>query len=274
MGSTENRFDGGILGDVVGGRLVTPRTVRILTTVVSVVVVWQLASTFFFDPQVLPSPLAVLYRIPGIIESGGAGQPGALFHLRITLGRVAVVTAVAMSAAVALGLLMSANEYVEDTFTVLLPFWMTIPTVVVVLVAMVMFEFSELSIVSAAIVTTTPFAAISIWQGTQNLDRGLIEMADAFGASRYATYRHIFLPSVLPAFFSSFRYLFSIVWKIVVIAEVFGIQHGMGAQFRFWFNESSVVSLLAYLVLFVVVMFFLEYGVIYPVERWVFRWRD
>lgn len=274
MGSTENRLDGGLLDGAVVGRLVTPRRRRIVTTVVAVLVAWQLAATFLFGTTVLPSPLTVLYRIPGIIESGGAGQPGALFHLRITLGRVAIVTAVAMASAVVLGLLMSANEYVEDTFTVLLPFWMTIPTVVVVLVAMIMFQFSELSIVSAAVVTTTPFAAISIWQGTQNLDRGLVEMADAFGASTYDTYRHIYLPSVLPAFFSSFRYLFSIVWKIVVIAEVFGIQHGMGAQFRFWFNESSVVSLLAYLVLFVVVMFFLEYGVIYPVERWVFRWRD
>ena len=274
MGSTENRLDGSVLGDAGLGRLVTPRRRRIVTTVVVVVVAWQLASTFLFGSQVLPSPLAVLERIPGIVESGGAGQPGALFHLRVTLGRVAIVTAVAMTAAVVLGLLMSANEYVEDTFTVLLPFWMTIPTVVVVLVAMVMFEFSELSIVTAAVITTTPFAAISIWQGTQNLDRGLVEMAEAFGASRYATYRHIHVPAILPAFFASFRYLFSIVWKIVVIAEVFGIQHGMGAQFRFWFNESSVVSLLAYLVLFIVVMFALEYGVIYPVERWVFRWRD
>ncbi|MFB6354195.1 MAG: ABC transporter permease, partial [Halobacteriales archaeon] len=233
-----------------------------------------LAASLAFSPTVLPSPLSVLFRIPGIIESGGAGQPGALFHLRITLGRVALVTAISMTAAVVLGLLMSANQHVEDMFTVLIPFWMTVPTVVVVLVTMIMFDFSQLSVVTAAVITTTPFAAISIWQGTQNLDQGLVQMGRAFGASRYAMYRHIYLPNVFPALFSSFRYLFSMVWKIVVIAEVFGISAGMGAQFRFWFNESSVVSLLAYLVLFIVVMFALEYGVIYPVERWVFRWRD
>jgi NitT/TauT family transport system permease protein len=261
-------IDEGALRDVL-----TPRSIRIATTVVVALVVWQLASTFAFEPNVLPSPLAVARRVPEIIEAGDARSRSALFHLRVTLVRVAIVTAVSMTAAVAFGLLMSAYEAVEDMFTLLLPFWMTFPTVVVVLVTMVMFEFSEFSVVSAAIVITTPYAAVSIWEGTQNLDRDLVEMGEAFGASTYAMYRHVHLPNVFPAVFSSFRYLFSMVWKIVVIAEVFGIQNGMGAQFRFWFGESSMVTLLAYAALFLVVMFAFEYGVIYPVERYVFRWR-
>lgn len=262
------------LRKVVRGDLITPRTIRVATTVVSVVLVWQVTSMLVFSPTTLPSPIAVLGRIPGIIRSGGAGQPGALFHLRVTLSRVVIVTAISMAASIALGLLMNANDYIEDMFTVLLPLWMTLPTVVVVLVTMIMFSFSQLSIITAAVITTTPFAAISIWQGMENLDQKLVEMGDAFGAGPVAMYRNIYLPSVLPAFFSSFRYQFSMSWKIVVIAEVFGIQHGMGAQFRFWFNEGSIISLLAYLVLFVIVMFALEYGVIYPVERYMFRWRE
>lgn len=274
MASIERQFSGWLPDSIRGQDVVSQRVVRIVTMVVAVVLAWQLSSMLLFPPSTLPSPLAVLARIPGIIQSGGAGQAGALFHLRITLTRVVIVTAISMTGAVALGLLMNANDYVEDMFTVLLPFWMTLPTVVVVLVTMILFDFSQLSVVSAAIITTTPFAAISIWKGMENLDEELVEMADAFGASVYSTYRHIYVPSILPAFFSSFRYLFSMAWKIVVIAEVFGIQHGMGAQFRFWFNESSVLSLLAYLVLFMGVMFLLEYGAIYPVERYVFRWRD
>lgn len=262
------------LDNVLSGDLITPRTVRVATTVASVILVWQLASTLVFSATALPSPIAVLGRIPGIIRSGGAGQPGALFHLRVTLIRVVLVTAISMTASVTLGLMMNANEHVEDMLTVLLPLWMTLPTVVVVLVTMIMFSFSQLSIISAAVITTTPFAAISIWQGMENLDQKLVEMGRAFGADPIAMYRNIYLPSVLPAFFSSFRYQFSMSWKIVVIAEVFGIQHGMGAQFRFWFNEGSIISLLAYLVLFVVVMFALEYGIIYPIERYVFRWRE
>lgn len=274
MGTTEKGVVGRVFDGVTAGEVVTRRTVRIVTTTVAVLLAWQLASVLFFTPQILPSPIDVLFRIPEIVKSGGTGQRGALFHLRVTLGRVAIVTAISMTAAVALGLLMSANEQIEDMFTTLLPFWMTFPTVVVVLVTMIMFDFSQMSIVVAAVFTTTPFAAVSIWEGTQNLDEGLVKMSKAFGAGRYQTYRHIHLPNLMPSFFSSFRYLFSMVWKIVVIAEVFGIRSGMGAQFRFWYGESSVVSLLAYLVLFVVVMFALEYGVIYPVERYVFRWRD
>lgn len=274
MASIEVKFADWLPDSVSGQGVVSQRVVRIVTIVATIVLAWQFAAMLLFTPSTLPSPLAVLNRVLGIIESGGAGQAGALFHLRITLTRVVIVTAISMTGAVALGLLMNANDHVEDMFTILLPFWMTLPTVVVVLVTMILFDFSQMSVISAAIITTTPFSAISIWKGMQNLDEELVEMADAFGAGLYATYRHIYVPSILPAFFSSFRYLFSMAWKIVVIAEVFGIQHGMGAQFRFWFNESSVVSLLAYLVLFMGVMFVLEYGVIYPIERYVFRWRQ
>lgn len=254
--------------------VLNPRSLRVASTVVAIAVTWQLASTFVFEPNVLPSPVAVVGRTIEIIEVGDVRGRSALYHLEITLVRVAIVTAISMSAAVVFGLLMDASEPVEDMFTLLIPFWMTFPTVVVVLVTMIMFDFSQLSIISATVIITTPYAAVAIWEGMENLDYDLVEMGRAFGASTYEMYRHIYLPNVLPAFFSSFRYLFSMVWKIVVIAEVFGIRAGMGAQFRFWFSESSMITLLAYATLFLVVMFLLEYGAIYPIERWVFRWRD
>lgn len=253
--------------------LLNPRSLRIATTVATVTVVWQLASTFVFEPTVLPSPIAVASRTLEIIEVGDVRGRSALYHLEITLVRVGIVTAVSMTAAVVFGLLMDAFEAVEDMFTLLIPFWMTFPTVVVVLVTMIMFDFSQLSVISATVIITTPYAAVAIWEGMENLDHDLVEMGRAFGASTFEMYRHIYLPNIMPAFFSSFRYLFSMVWKIVVIAEVFGIQAGMGAQFRFWFSESSMITLLAYAAVFLVVMVVLEYGVIYPVEKWTFRWR-
>lgn len=254
--------------------VLNPRSLRIASTVIGVAIVWQVASMFYFDPTTLPSPVSVVGRTIEIVEVGDVRGRSALYHLEITLVRVAIVTAISMTAAVVFGLLMDASEQVEDMFTLLIPFWMTFPTVVVVLVTMIMFDFSQLSVISATVIITTPYAAVAIWEGMENLDHDLAEMGRAFGASTYGMYRHIYLPNILPAFFSSFRYLFSMVWKIVVIAEVFGIRSGMGAQFRFWFNESSMITLLAYATLFLIVMFVLEYGLIYPVEKWAFRWRN
>jgi NitT/TauT family transport system permease protein len=256
------------------GTVVTPRALRVATTVAVVAVVWQLASVFFFKPTVLPSLVAVVGQFFEILEVGDVRGRSALYHLEITLVRVAIVTVISMTAAVVFGLLMDAFEEVEDMFTLLIPFWMTFPTVVVVLVTMIMFDFSQLSVISATVIITTPYAAVAIWEGMENLEYDLVEMGRAFGASTYEMYRHIYLPNLLPAFFSSFRYLFSMVWKIVVIAEVFGIRSGMGAQFRFWFSESSMIMLLAYAMLFLVVMFVLEFGLIYPIEKWAFRWRN
>ncbi|MFB6218561.1 MAG: ABC transporter permease subunit, partial [Halobacteriaceae archaeon] len=106
----------------------------------------------------------------------------------------------------------------------------------------------------------------------EEVDSDLLTMAAAFGADRRAVLREVYLPAVLPAVFGSARYLLSMVWKVVVLAETFGMNEGMGALFRFWFNEGDLVALLAALALFVAVMVALQAG-LSRLEAHLFRWR-
>jgi NitT/TauT family transport system permease protein len=63
------------------------------------------------------------------------------------------------------------------------------------------------------------------------------------------------------------------VWKVVVLAETFGMNQGMGALFRYWFNQGDLAALLAALSFFVVVMITLQAG-LSGLERWLFHWRE
>lgn len=256
------------------GEIMKTRSGRVFVAAASALILWQLVAMMFFPERILPAPTQVVQRLLVIFDVGGPRGNSALYHLRISLVRVAIVTTIGMSIAIVLGILMGINDQVEDAFTTILPFWMTFPTVVVVLVTMIMFNFSQMSVITAVVFAATPYAAVNTWEGTQNVDTGLIEMASAFKASQVAVWRHIYIPSIMPSIFGSLRYLLSMVWKIVVLSEVFGIENGMGAMFRFWYNESDITALLAYLVLFVGVMFILEYGIIYPLEKYIFRWRE
>jgi NitT/TauT family transport system permease protein len=59
---------------------------------------------------------------------------------------------------------------------------------------------------------------------------------------------------------------------VVVLAETFGLESGLGAMFRFWFNQGDVTAILAYLSLFVVVMVALQYALGSATGR-LFAWR-
>ncbi len=232
-------------------------------------VLWAVASALV--PSLFPGPLAVAGRLPDLLAPGAGGD--AIGHLLTSLWRVAVATAVGLAIAVPLGVAMAVDDRIEIGVSMWLPFWMTIPTLVVVLVAMVLFGFGDLSVVAAVVVAATPFATVTVYEGAVDVDGDLLTMAAAFGADRDAVLREIYLPAILPSVFGSARYLLSMVWKVVVLAETFGMNRGMGALFRYWFGQGDLAALLAALSLFVVVMIALQAGLT-ALERWLFDWRE
>jgi len=229
---------------------------------------WAVVGTV--APDLLPGPLAVARRLPGLLAPGPGGD--ALGHLRASLLRVVAATVIGLAVAVPLGIAVAVDDRIEAAASVWLPFWMTLPTLVVVLVAMVLVGFDGRAVVAAVVVAATPFATVTVAEGAADVDPDLVAMATAFGADRRAVLREVYLPSVLPSVVGSARYLLSMVWKVVVLAETFGMNRGMGALFRYWFNEGDLVALLAALSLFVAVMVGFQTG-LSVLERRLFRWR-
>ncbi len=227
---------------------------------------WALGS--LFGP--LPAPTAVLARIPALFAPGPGGALAA--HLQASLRRIIVTTGIALAIATGGGLAMALDERVERAVETWLPLWMTITTLVVVLVAMVLAAFSEWSVLLAAVVVVTPYATVTVRQGVATIDSATLAMVRSVGAGPRLRLREVYLPAVLPALFGSTRYLLSMTWKVVVLAETFGMQRGMGALFRYWFEQGAVTALLAALAVFVPVMIGLQRGLT-RVESRAFAWR-
>jgi NitT/TauT family transport system permease protein len=229
---------------------------------------WAVAGSVV--PALVPGPIVVAGRVPELVAPGPGGD--VFGHLATSLLRVAAATAAGLAIAVPVGVAMAVDDRIEAGVSLWLPVWMTIPTLVVVLVAMVLFGFSDVSVVAAVVVAATPFATVTVHEGAENVDSELLAMASAFGADRSAVLREIYLPAILPSVFGSARYLLSMVWKVVVLAETFGMNRGMGALFRYWFGEGDLAALLAALSFFVVVMVALQTGVS-RLQRRLFHWR-
>lgn len=235
--------------------------------------VWWLGATLVGDPEILPGPLAVARGIASILTVAGPEGESPWFDIGITLARIVIAFFAAMLAGIGVGLAMGLSRRVDSWLQAIIPSLLTLPTLLMVFLSVLWFGFSEAGGLVAVVVLVTPYVAINVAEGARAMDKSLIEMADTFKARRGLRLRRVYLPQLLPYIFAAFRYAFGMTWKIVALAETFGLKFGIGYMFSFWFNQADMGRVLAWIVLFVVLMLILEHGVFARLEASVFRWR-
>lgn len=248
-----------------------PTVLRCLS-ILSFLAIWWIGA-LFSTPEILPGPLAIGKTIVSNFTTPGPEDRTALFHVAITLARIVFTFSVAMALGIAIGLIMGMRRKVELAFGYLIPIALTIPTLLAVFLCVMWFGFSEAGGLFAVIMTVTPFVTVNMLAGTKALDKELVDMAHVFKANRRLLIRKVLIWQLMPYIFSAFRYAFGMTWKIVALAETFGLKYGIGYMFTFWFEQFDMVQVMAWIVLFVALMLIIEHGVIARVEDKIFAWR-
>ena len=243
-----------------------------IASVFALLLAWWLGS-LFTSPEMLPGPLSVgRTMLTNLVTPGPEGQ-STYFHIGITLIRIIITFVTAMLAGIGIGLAMGLRKTVEQALLSLIPLLLTIPTILMVLLSVLWFGFSETGGLVAVVAIVTPFVAVNMCEGTKAMDKSLIDMAKAFKARRSMLFRRVFIPQLMPYIFSASRFGFGMTWKIVALAETFGLKFGIGYMFFFWFEQFNIEQVLAWIILFVVLMLILEHGLIARIESRVFAWR-
>jgi NitT/TauT family transport system permease protein len=241
-------------------------------SIFSFIGIWWIASRLS-PPEILPGPVIIGETIVTNFVTPGPEDKKALFHITITLVRILVTFSIAMLAGITIGLVMGLRRKLEMALGYLIPISLTIPTLLAVFLCVLWFGFSETGGLIAVILTVTPFVTVNMIAGTKAIDKELIDMALAFKANRRLLVRKVLIWQLMPYIFSAFRYAFGMTWKIVALAETFGLKFGIGYMFTFWFEQFNMVQVMSWIILFVVLMLILEHGLIARVEEKVFAWR-
>ena len=241
-------------------------------SIVSFLVLWWLGSQLS-GPEILPGPVAIGRTIIENFVTAGPEEKTAEFHVAVTLARIVFTFSIAMLAGIALGLVMGLRRRVELAVGYLIPIALTIPTLLAVFLCVLWFGYSEAGGLFAVILTVTPFVTVNMLAGTKAIDKELVDMARAFKANRRLLIRKVLIWQLMPFIFAAFRYAFGMTWKIVALAETFGLKYGIGYMFTFWFEQFNMVQVMAWIILFVALMLILEHGVIARVEEKIFAWR-
>jgi NitT/TauT family transport system permease protein len=242
-------------------------------SIVVLLVLWSIAARLMHDPEVLPGPLVIGDTIAKDLVTPGPEGQSAYFHIGITLARIFIAFIASMLAGIGIGLAMGLSRIIENALLAVIPLMLTMPTILMVFLAVMWFGFSEAGGLIAVMAVVTPYVAVNIFEGAKAMDKSLIEMGVTFKAGRSLLIRKVYLPQLMPYIFSAFRYAFGVTWKIVALAETFGLKYGIGYMFFFWFGQFNMEQVLAWIIMFVVLMLILEHGVFARLESRAFAWR-
>lgn len=225
------------------------------------VLLWHLLS-LFFPPYLFPGPLDLSGYLAQILLSGElvASVLKTLYHLGMT-------TLVVIPTATFAGFLMGRRRVFEALGRPWVPFWQTLPDLIVIAFALIVFGLGSKGVVFVGFMISTPFMIVSVWQGVKNVDQELLQMAKAFHATDWEMLRQIVIPDALPHFLSGSRVAVGIAWHVIVFAEYLMTNTGAGAQIKTAVNNYDNVGVFAWGIVVIAVMLLLEYGAFKPVER-------
>ena len=248
--------------------LVSASLAQRLGSIALFVAAWQVSADAIHS-RLLPSASAVLLAL---VHQCVAGP--LLFHLGITLARVAAAFVIAMVVGTAIGIMMGRSRTLDALFDSWLVLLLNLPALVIIVLAYVWFGLTEAAAIGAVAVNKIPNTAVTLREGARALDRNYSQMAASFRVSRWRTLRHVVLPQLYPYIFAAARSGLALVWKIVLIVELLGMSNGVGFEIQLYFQQFDVTDILAYTFAFVAVIQLIEWALFQPLERRAARWRQ
>ncbi|MFE8049177.1 ABC transporter permease [Brenneria goodwinii] len=196
-----------------------------------------------------------------------------LNDIGVTLSRVVMGFAFATLIGTPLGLALGASRRLVRFFEPLLAVFNSVSSAIWAIFAIIWFGISNATTVFVVFMTAMPLILTNVWQGAQTVESQYVELARSFRMNRWQTLMKIYLPTILPYFFSGARLAFGFGWRVSLVAETLGASNGIGYRLRQAGDLVQTDQVFAWTVLLVTLMLLLEGGILKPLERRLFRWK-
>ncbi|MEO7372471.1 MAG: ABC transporter permease subunit [Terrimesophilobacter sp.] len=243
------------------------RRLTLLASFILLLAAWY-AISLAVGSIVLPTPVETVEGIANYYSSGNLWP-----DLAITLSRVLATLALAFAISVLAGIALARSKWVDRLFGAWVAIFSSIPALMILLVVYLGVGLNDNAAVIGTAIVVVPSMTYGVWQGMDSLQPELSEMAQVFGLSQMLIVRKVLLPQTWPFLFANIRQGLSLTWKIMVFAEILGLSAGVGFRMQYWFQLFNMQQVLASALPFMVVMMALEYLVLRPGERYLFRWK-
>jgi NitT/TauT family transport system permease protein len=241
--------------------------VQRLVLVALLIGIWWLFS-LSVPHYILPGPPRVWQALTLIAANGDLWS-----NLVITLWRVTVGFVIAALVSLPLGIFLGANKRAGEFFEPVIPVMNTVSSAIWAIFAIIWFGISNATTIFVVFMTAMPLIITNVWQGTRTVNAEFIELAQVLRMPKRKVMTKIYLPTILPYFFSGARLAFGFGWRVSLVAETIGASSGVGYRLRQAADLIQTDQVFAWTLTLVVMMATLEMGLLKPLENHLFRWK-
>jgi ABC-type nitrate/sulfonate/bicarbonate transport system permease component len=193
-----------------------------LLSIAAVIAAWEaVARLGWVDSAFVPAPSAVIRALG---EVGGRAFAG----LRDTLTKTAIAYAIAVVLGVSLGILVGSVRLLRD---VLNPFVIAaygIPKILILPWIILLTGFGTTPAILYGTLHATFPIMLMVIGGVRDVDRTLITVARAYGATTWQLYWKVILPAIVPSVLAGMRLGIVFCLLGVLVVEMFAGVRGMG----------------------------------------------
>ena len=228
---------------------------------------WWLSS-LSVPHYILPGPVRVWDALRLI-----AGNGDLWSNLGITLWRVTVGFVLATITGLPLGIFLGANKRAGEFCEPVLPVLNTVSSAIWAIFAIIWFGISNATTIFVVFMTAMPLIITNVWQGTRTVNADFIELAQVLRMPDWKVMMKIYLPTILPYFFSGARLALGFGWRVSLVAETIGSSSGVGYRLRQAADLIRTDQVFAWTLTLVIMMATIEMGMLKPLENYLFRWK-
>lgn len=207
-----------------GGMSRSASLVRSLLSFVVLAATWEVVARTLITNRLILVPFSEV-----IVALGNEVASGELWrHAQITLLELAIAFPLSILIGVLLGLVIASSRLLQQLLDPILTAMYSVPIVALAPLFIAWLGFGIESKIAVILLVSVFPVIINTEVGLRSTDRGLIETAHSFNASRLQVFRTVMLPFSIPFIIGGIRVSFARALVGVVVAEFFGAFAGFG----------------------------------------------
>jgi len=227
-----------------------------IASLIGLLIVWELLARFTRASMFLPRASEVLAAFcKSFVEP--IGKHTMLYHIGISLYRVAVAFIIATVIGIALGVSMGYSKLVEAIVKPVFEFIRPIPPLAWIPLSILWFGLGDESKFFIIFLGCFSYITVNTYDGAKNVDPELMGAARMLGASERQVFFRIVLPSSVPYIFAGLQIAVTAGWSAVVGAEMIRSDEGVGWMIVRGMNVGNTVQIMVGMVAIGIVGFVL-----------------
>ena len=193
----------------------------------ALILLWYLGALILDAPIILPAPLEVLEELASLVTSQDFATNLAYTILRALESFLLIVLTGALA-----GILAAQFPIFHQIIKPLVTVFKATPVMSVILLAFIWLRTGAVPVFSAFLMAF-PVMFVQTMSGYNSIDPKIVQMCDIYAIKGKERLKHLILPSMLPYLITGAKQTLSMIWKVVIAAEVLTLpKYGIGRELQ------------------------------------------